>query len=150
MKIQSHKRFLAQFVLDKGVKKLYFCISLKVMRLTSHIFAWIWMVLVLNTMFQSCFQTQHIAGTDPINSLSELVMESFFDLEDGLPTDEQDDSSRKLKGANMLHWQCEMEAMQLGLLPSLPKKQTWQGLASIYLNFSGEVLLPPPDGAFIA
>jgi hypothetical protein len=49
------------------------------MKFTSHIFAWIWMVLVLNTMFQSCFQTLDIAGDDPVNSLSELVMESFFD-----------------------------------------------------------------------
>ena len=49
------------------------------MKFTSHVFAWIWMVLVLNTMFQSCFQTLDIAGDDPVNSLSELVMESFFD-----------------------------------------------------------------------
>lgn len=116
------------------------------MKFTSHIFAWIWMVLVLNTMFQSCFQTLDIAGDDPVNSLSELVMESFFDMEDGLPTDEQDESSRKLKVASVLHWQCEMVAMKIGLLPPMSQKQGWAGLLGICLNFCGEVLLPPPDG----
>ncbi|MDP2187155.1 MAG: hypothetical protein Q8J69_00600 [Sphingobacteriaceae bacterium] len=120
------------------------------MKLTSHIFAWIWMVLVLNTMFQTCFRTQGVAGFDPVNSLSELVMESLLDLEDDMPTDEQDQGSRKLKVANVLHWQCEMEAMRLGFLPALPQKQSWEGLLGICLNFSGEVLLPPPDGLPLA
>jgi hypothetical protein len=120
------------------------------MKFTSHVFAWIWMVLVLNTMFQSCFQTLDIAGDDPVNSLSELVMESFFDMEDGLSTDEQDESSRKLKVANVLHWQCEMGAVKIGLLPPMPQKQTWPGFIGMCLNFSGEVLLPPPDGLPLA
>lgn len=120
------------------------------MKFTSHVFAWIWMVLVLNTMFQSCFQTLDIAGDDPVNSLSELVMESFFDMDDCLPTDEQDESSRKLKVASVLHWQCEMEVIKIGLLPSKPYKQAWTGLIGICLNFFGEVLLPPPDGLPLA
>lgn len=118
----------------------------KVMRGTSRIFAWIWMVLVLNTMFQSCFQTLHIQGDDPVNSLSELVLESVFDFEDGLETDEQDESTRKLKTANSLHWHCAMERMAINLLAAVLQSQNWVGLMDICLNFSGEVLLPPPDG----
>ncbi len=97
-------------------------------------------------MFQTCFKTQGDFGSDPVNSLSELVMESLLDFPDELPSDEQDGSTRKLKVNNVLHWQCDMYAMRLGLLPLLPQKQSWEGLLGICLNFSGEVLLPPPDG----
>jgi|GEM_PF-2468847 len=44
------------------------------MKLAGHLFARIWMVLVLKAIFQSCFQMQQVVGSDPINSLSELVI----------------------------------------------------------------------------
>lgn len=67
-------------------------------------------------------------------------------MEDGLSTDERGASARKLKVANRLHWQCAMEVVKIGVLPTLPPKKSWTGRLSICLNFSGLVLLPSPDG----
>ena len=48
---------------------------------------YLWMLLVLNTMFQCVFGAGMQPLEDPVNSLSELVLEEMLDFEDGMTTD---------------------------------------------------------------
>lgn len=119
------------------------------MKTTARFFAYIWMVLILNTMFQSCFIASGIVVQDPVNSLSELVLEHWLGLEDGIASDEHGDAEKKLKSGLQLHWHIpNFYGHQLAAWHGY--KITLAHTAFIYLNFSGEVIIPPPDGYLLA
>lgn len=111
----------------------------------ARIFAWIWMVLILNTMFQACFQTEATGVVDPINSFSELVMESLMGVTDGFATDEHGTEDHELKLSNALHWQCDQLANVLPLAAAWSVRLVPPAANKVLLNFNGEVILPPPD-----
>lgn len=104
------------------------------------------MVLILNTMVQSCFQSTASASVDPINSVSELVMESFMGVTDGFATDEHGTEEHELKLNNALHWQCERLANLLPSATAWSARLVTPAPKKVLLDFNGEVLLPPPDG----
>lgn len=120
------------------------------MKRNARIFAYIWMVLILNTMFQTCFKASADGVQDPVNSISELVLEHWLGLEDGISSDEHGDAAKKLKNGFQLHWHMPTEAAH-ALAHTIENKHfNHSKSAFIYLNFSGDVLIPPPDGNCLA
>lgn len=111
----------------------------------ARISAWIWMVLILNTMFQSCFQAEATGAIDPINSFSELVMESLLGVSDGFETDEHGTEEHELKLSSSLHWKCDWVASLLPLVEARSVRVLMCAPNKVLLNLNGEVLLPPPD-----
>lgn len=103
------------------------------------------MVLILNTMFQTCFQSASTTVVDPINSFSELVMEGLMDVEDGLASDEHGADEHDLKLSSALHWTCDQASTSLSGGRSWALHRQFPILNKVLLNFNGEVLLPPPD-----
>ena len=102
------------------------------------------MVLVLNTMFQRCFRLTD-GQADPINSLSELVLEEFLGLEDALAYDEHAGNDRKLKTPSLLVWHCSDLNAELSFNLPQPLKPLAPAGAMLPSDLSAEVLIPPPD-----
>lgn len=112
---------------------------------------YLWMLLVLNTMFQRVFGTGMQPLEDPVNSLSELVLEEVLDLEDGMSTDEQSDEQRRMKTTSLLAWHVAvLESLSLHIPGLIISTKALHPTAYLPEN-NTEVLLPPPDvQAFIA
>jgi len=104
-----------------------------------------WMLLVLNTMFQGVFGITSQPLEDPVNSLSELVMEEVLDIEDNLHSDEQSEEERRLKTPNMLVLHVAvLETLSLQIPGQITSAEVLHPAAYLPENHT-EVLLPPPD-----
>ncbi|MBA4304711.1 MAG: hypothetical protein C0424_10840 [Sphingobacteriaceae bacterium] len=103
------------------------------------------MLLVLNTMFQRVFGTGMQPLEDPVNSLSELVLEEVLGLEDGMSTDEQSEDTRRMKSSSPLVWHVAvLETLSLNIPGLIISTKALHPAAYLPENNS-EVLLPPPD-----
>jgi hypothetical protein len=115
------------------------------LRKTAHFCCYLWMLLVLNTMFQRVFSTGMQPLEDPVNSLSELVLEEVLDFEDGMSTDEQSDEQRRMKTTSLLVWHVAvLEALSLQIPGQIISTKALHPAAFLPENHT-EVLLPPPD-----
>lgn len=112
---------------------------------------YLWMLLVLNTMFQCVFGAGMQPLEDPVNSLSELVLEEMLDFEDGMTTDEQSEEQRRMKTSSLLAWHIAvLETLSLNIPARIVSAKALHPAAYLPENHT-EVLLPPPDvQAFIA
>ena len=115
------------------------------LRKTAHFCCYLWMLLVLNTMFQRVFGTGMQPLEDPVNSLSELVLEELLDIEDGMSTDEQSEEQRRMKTTSLLAWHIAvLETMSLNIPARIVSTKALHPAAFLPENHT-EVLLPPPD-----
>lgn len=106
---------------------------------------YLWMLLVLNTMFQRVFGTGMQPLEDPVNSLSELVLEEVLDIEDGMSTDEQSEEQRRMKTTSLLAWHIAvLETLSLNIPARIVSTKALHPAAFLPENHT-EVLLPPPD-----
>jgi hypothetical protein len=82
---------------------------------------------------------------DPVNSLSELVLEEVLDFEDGMSTDEQSDEQRRMKTTSLLVWHVAvLEALSLQIPGQIISAEVLHPADYLPENHT-EVLLPPPD-----
>jgi len=106
---------------------------------------YLWVLLVLNTMFQCVFGVGMQPLEDPVNSLSELVLEKMLDFEDGMTTDEQSEEQRGMKTSSLFAWHiADLETLTLNIPTSNVSTKPLHPAAYLPENHS-EVLLPPPD-----
>lgn len=96
-------------------------------------------------MFQGVFRTGMQPINDPVNSLSELVMEEVLELEDDFHTDEHSEEQRRLKAAASLVWHIQLHgSFRLQIPGTLLSIKALRPQSFLPEN-PREVLLPPPD-----